>query len=293
MTVAVCCLSTASCEKEIMMSTPPYTPTLVVNGTAAVGDYPLLYISKSVGITDYNQNKKLWVDNAKVLLYKGGSIVDSLSFQSMTGAYQGHAILEPGSSYRMSVTAPGFADMSAIEVAPSLVTLTNVVHLKNARLSSDGEKQDEIRISFDEPGTPGDYYILSMNMFDAAGDTTVALGCVNTTDAGVESIYDEQIDNTTCLDGSEIFFRDELFNGARHEMRFFVNSKYLDRIGSGGVFTVSLIHVSESYFRYRKSFLYASENKGNPFSEPVKVHSNVVGGNGIFGIINADTKAVN
>lgn len=286
-------LGTTSCEKEIMVKTPPYTPGLVVNGTAGVGDYPMVYVSKSVGLADYNQNKKLWVDNARVLLYKGGSLVDSLRFESVSGAYQGHTILEPGAPYRISVDAPGFSGLSATEVAPSLVTLKNVAHIKNARLSGEGERQDEIRISFDDPATFGDYYILSMNMFDAAADSTVLLGCVNTTDASVESIYDEQIDNTTCLDGSEIFFRDELFNGATHEMRFFVSSKRLDRLGSGGVFTVSLVHVSESYFRYRKSFLYASENKGNPFSEPVKVHTNVTGGYGIFGIINADTKNIN
>jgi len=217
-------LATTSCEKEIMVKTPPYTPGLVVNGTSFVGDYPMVYVSKSVGIEDYNQNKKLWIDNARVLLYKGGSIVDSLSFESVSGAYQGHTILESGSSYRISVEAPGFSGLSATEAAPSLVRLKNVVHIKDARLSGDGEKQDEIRISFDDPATPGDFYILSMNMLDSAADTAVALQCVNTTDASVESIYDEQIDNTTCLDGSEVFFRDELFNGATHEMRFFVNS---------------------------------------------------------------------
>jgi len=286
-------LATASCEKEIMVKTPPYAPGLVVNGTIGVGDYPTLYISKSVGITDYNQNKKLWVDNARVLLYREGNIVDSLSFESMSGAYQGHAILEAGSAYKISVTAPGFSPVSATELAPVLVPLKNLARIKAARLSGDGETQDEIKISFDDPALPGDYYILSLNMFDANGDTTVELGCVNTTDASVESIYDEQIDNTTCLDGREIFFRDELFNGTTREMRFFVNSKYLERISSGGVFTISLSHVSESYFKYRKSFLYASENKENPFSEPVRVHSNINGGHGIFAIINADSKAIN
>ncbi len=286
-------LTIASCEKEIMVKTPPYEPTLVVNGTVNVSESPMVYVSKSVGLADYNHNKKLWVDNAKVLLYKEGAIVDSLIFQAVSGAYMGHTTIEPGSSYKVSVTAPGFTDLSATGQAPSLVQLKSVSHIKGARLSADGQLQDEIRISFDDPSSPGDYYILGMDMYDPTADTAVSLGCVNTTDASVESIYDEQIDNTTCLNGGEIFFRDELFNGSTRQMRFFVNSSYLQRLGGGGVFTVSLRHISEAYFRYRKSFLYAAENAGNPFSEPTRVYTNVNGGYGIFGIINEDVKNIN
>jgi hypothetical protein len=285
-----CSCMFVSCEKEIMVKTPPYSPVLAVNGTVNVGDVPLVFLTKSVGVTEYNQNHNLQVQTARVWLYMSGLLADSLIFEPSVGGYLGHVAVAPGANYKLQVVAPGFDTVSAVEASPALVQLSKVDRNANARLSGDGDVQDEIRISFDDPAAPGDYYILSFNLQDSAGDSAILLDCVNTTDASVESIYDEQIDNSTCLGGTDIFFRDELFNGKTHEMRFFIDHKRLSRMDSGAVFTVSLRHVTEAYFRYRKSFLYASENAGNPFSEPIRVYSNVKGGYGIFGILNDDTR---
>lgn len=282
----------ASCEKEIKMDMPPYESRLVVNSISFAGDVPEVYVSKSVGMTEYNYNKKLTVPNATVVLYTGNAAIDTLTYNAVSGGYTGKVVAEAGKSYKVVVDAPGMQQISATTVVPSAVSINKINRFIKARLSGDGVTQDEIRFTFDDPAASNDYYILSIAVVDTVTDSTVYIGCVNTTDASVESVYDESIDNNTCLSATDIFFRDELFNGKTREMRFFIDSKYMEQ-NSGASLVVNLNHVPESFFRYRKSYLFASENSGNPFSEPVSVYTNVAGGYGIFSIINTDYRIVN
>jgi hypothetical protein len=96
------------------------------------------------------------------------------------------------------------------------------------------------------------------------------------------------------LSSDAIFFRDALFNGTSKELHLFISSEYLlpvvGRNGDTLYPSVELYHVPEAYFRYLKSYQFASENNGNPFAEPTNVYSNVKNGYGIFSIISADYK---
>ena len=285
-------LSLSSCEKEIVVKVPPYSSKLVVNSINRVGEPAAFQVSRSVGMAEYNYNKNLTLTNAKVLLYGDGTLVDSVTYDGASGTYQGHHTTVAGVTYKAVVAAPGYNDVSALSVAPSMVEMKNVTRIKQARLNGDGEMQDEIRITFDDPAAAGDYYILSFKMVNTATDTPVALGCINTTEAAIESIYDESIDNTTCLSEGDIFFRDELFNGKSREMRFFILSSHLEKLSPDIKLYIVLQHVPESYFRHRKTYLYASENSGNPFAEPSRVYTNVQDGYGVFCVLNADVKVM-
>jgi hypothetical protein len=290
--ILLAALSLSSCEKEIEVKVPPYTSKLVVNSINQVGEPATFQVSRSVGMTEYNYNKNLNLTNAKVLLYGDGVLVDSVAYDQVTGTYKGNHATVAGVTYKTVVAAPGYNDISAMSVAPSMVEMKNVTRIKQARLNGDGEMQDEIRITFDDPAAAGDYYILSFKMVNTATDTPVNLGCINTTEAAIESIYDENIDNTTCLSEGDIFFRDELFNGKTREMRFFILSSYLEKMSPDINLFIVLQHVPESYFRHRKTYLYASENSGNPFAEPSRVYTNVQDGYGVFGVLNADVKVL-
>jgi hypothetical protein len=164
-------------------------------------------------------------------------------------------------------------------------------------LDIDGNQQDEIRIIFNDPPATGDFYILSISK-QANLDTSFyssSIGCVNTTDESVESIYDESIDQNTCLSGDAIFFRDALFNGTKKELRLFVPTGYVypGTVNGDPVYAqVQLLHVTEDYFRFSKSYRFASDNRGNPFAEPVNVYTNVQNGYGVFSIMSADVKDV-
>ncbi len=286
-----------SCEKEIVVDVPEYESKIVLNSYAMAGDTVYISAGKSVGILDYKYDKDLSVRNASLILHSEGQPDDVLEYDPQSNTYRSHTVASPGKSYRLTATAPGYGEASATTTVPSLVAIESVRRISNARLDRDGNQQDEIRIVFNDPPAPGDFYILSIskqNNLDTNFYST-AIDCVNTTDASVESIYDESIDQNTCLSGDAIFFRDVLFNGTKKELRLFVPTGYVypGTVNGDSVYAqVQLLHVTEDYFRFSKSYRFASENRGNPFSEPVNVYTNVKNGYGVFSIMSADVKDV-
>lgn len=281
-----------SCEKEININVRPYDSQLVINSITLVGDSIQVAVTRSADMKTYNKNKDLNVTNAEVILYAGSAPVDTLHYNVATRSYISYVKAIEGISYMIKANAAGFTGVTAVSESPVFVPIKSCRHYKNTRLNDEGQTQDEIRVIFDDPSVRGDYYILKISSRDNYTDTTQILGCINTMDVGVETIYDEDVDQNTCLDPNGIFFRDQLFNGVSREMRFFIQSKYLEGLANSTL-TVQLQHVSEAFFRYQKSYMFLSENSGNPFSEPMNVYSNVTNGFGIFSIVNSDVQQIN
>jgi len=281
----------ASCEKEITVKTPEYTPLLVVNSNTEVGDTMQVTIGRSVGILKFKNGQDLSVKDARVLLYKGSAVVDTMKYDALNNVYNSKTIAEDGQQYSVKVNASGYQEANASTKVPSFVKIESVQRIQKVRLNADGMPQDELRITFSDPVTAGDYYILSLAKAGSEFDTIGYSSCVNTIDASIESISNEQIDQNTCLSGEAVFIRDALFNGKTKELRLFVNSDYLEPYTYGGrIFRVSLAlqHVTEDYFKFKKTYMFASENEGNPFSEPTNVFTNVKNGYGVFSVLSYD-----
>lgn len=288
-------LALASCEKEITVKVPEYTPLLVVNSNTEVGDTMRVTIGKSVSILKFKNGQDLSVKDARVLLYKGSSVVDTMKFDALSSTYSSNTIAEDGQQYSVKVNASGYQEANASTKVPSFVKIENVQRIKNARLDADGMPQDELRITFSDPSAAGDFYILGLAKAGSEYDSFGYSSCVNTIDASIESISNEQIDQNTCLRGEAIFIRDALFNGKTKELRLFVNSSYLDPYTYGGrIFrvTIALQHVTEDYFKFKKTYMFASENEGNPFAEPTNVYTNVKNGHGVFSVLSYDAVEV-
>jgi len=295
--VPVACMLLASCEKEIVVDVPEYEPKLVLNSYMLTGDTVYVSVGKSVGILEYKNGKDLSIANATVILRADGQPDDVLEYDVVAGAYRSHTVAQVGKTYTLAATAPGFAQATASTTAPGVVAIERIQRIARAKVDIDGNPQDELRIVFKDPPQKGDYYILSINKPEGV-DTLFysrAADCVNTTDASIESVHDESIDVNTCLPGDAIFFRDVLFNGMEKELRLFVPSGYVgpDPVFGDSTFAeVQLYHVTEDYFRYRKSYRFAADNEGNPFAEPTNVYTNVKNGYGIFSVMSVDVMQV-
>jgi hypothetical protein len=289
--------SLASCEKEITVDVPKYDEKLVLNSFTMSGDTMYVGVGKSIGILDYKHGKDLNVMNATILLQADGKTVDTMKYNTDHEMYASHTVAETGKQYTVKATAPGYTEAEATTTVPEIVTIDSIIRIPNAKLDIDGNTQDEIRIVFKDPPAAGDYYILKV--FTLGGlDTNYnhsGMQCVNTTDPSVESIYNENIDQTTCLSGDGIFFRDALFNGTRKELRLFIQSHFLSPLILGNDTVrgqVELTHVTEAYFKFSKSYKFATENTGNPFAEPTNVYTNVKNGYGIFSVMSYATKEI-
>ncbi|MCD6062135.1 MAG: hypothetical protein K0R82_46 [Flavipsychrobacter sp.] len=298
--VPVLAIVAGSCTKEIKVDVPEHQPSLVISSNTSVDDTFRVQIGKSAAILKYKPNLDLSVSDATVVLYEGDKALGAMVHNKADGIYTAAAIAEAGKKYTIKVSAPGFTQAEATSDVPSAVKIKSIKRYPNARVDIDGMQQDEIRISFDDPSGVGDFYILRLLMPTVQDSFMngeyVYSTCVNTNDPSVESIYNESIDQNTCLSSDGIFFRDALFNGTTKELRLFVASNVLLPVEdfNGTLFYpgIELHHVPEALFRYQKSYQFASENMGNPFAEPTNVYSNVVNGYGIFSVVSIDYEEV-
>ncbi len=284
-----------ACEKEIKVKVPEYQSKLVINSNTEVGDSFRVTIGKSMGILKYKAGQDLQIKDATVLLYEGNKLADTMRYDIFAGVYTSKILAKQGVSYSISAKVGNGQEATANTKVPSYVPIQSVQRIAKARLDIDGVQQDELRIKFTDPPGQGDYYVLSiikpMDTLDEYGYT----GCINTVDASVESIYNEEIDQNTCLDGGVIFIRDALFNGTTKELRLFVQSAYIEPYIIDGQTVNAIVvlrHVTEDYFRFKKSYKFASANAGNPFSEPTNVYTNVKNGYGVFSVMSYDEKEV-
>lgn len=296
--IAVGTMLFTSCEKEIIVDVPPHEPNLVINSVSYTGDTVRVMLSKSIDVLKHKYGTDLTVQNAVVQLQAGDKAAVTMKYDNTTGMYMSNMVAEPGIAYSVKAIAPGFKDVSATTHAPGIVKIQSLQRIKDVRLDIDGNTQDELRLTFDDPGGEKNYYIviISASYMVNNYEETAYSGCVNTSDPSVETLYDESIDQNTCIESNGIFLRDELFDGKRKELRLFVRSTDLQVVempGLGLVYpTIEIQHVTEEYFRYIKSSRYAAINSGNPFAEPSNVYANITNGYGIFSVTHSEVMEI-
>lgn len=292
--ITIATILLTSCEKEIIIDVPSHEPKLVINSVTYTNDTIGVMLSKSIDILQHKYGSDLSVKNAEVQLQVGNSTPVTLKYNNITGMYESNIKAAPGTTYNIKAKAAGFTEASALTRSPREVKIQSLQRINNVRLDMEGTTQDELILTFDDPAGEKNYYIIAISsLYVANGDDEVVFSnCINTSDPSVETIYDESIDQNTCIDGNGIFLRDDLFDGKRKELRLFIRSADLQSYeipGHGTVYpTIEIKHVTEEYFRYLKSSRYASVNSGNPFAEPTNVYSNIKNGYGIFSIHNVD-----
>src|SRR5690606_27489940 len=114
----------SSCEKNIQVDTPPYTPVLVIKSTNAVYHNVVVFVSRSISIKEYNGKQDLTVKSATVNLYINGIFEETLKPQTdLFGQsyYISEHFIQPGNDYKIIVSAPGFTDAEATAVVPESV----------------------------------------------------------------------------------------------------------------------------------------------------------------------------
>lgn len=298
--VVLMSISLSACEKTVQIDIPEHEPKLVVNALGDINSDSIdVFVSKSVDVLKHKTGNDLNINNAVVYLKKEGMAQQELYYNPETKSYRGGVQLKQGDKYEITATLAGFEKVSAQTIVPANVPIKHIQRIKNVRLDIDGNKQDEIRITFDDPVADNDYYILFLNdagyTFDPMNPPldsnyeNYVFACINTNDPSVETIYDDPVDINTCLENNGILFTDDLFNGTTKVLSIYVNSKSLDSnvLSGGGVIypSLELRHVSEDYYRFYKSKEKSYYNEGNPFAEPSNIYTNMQNGYGIFSFI--------
>jgi hypothetical protein len=264
-------LALLGCEQIIPIELPEHTPVLVVNATFTPDSVWKAQVTSSQSIQVLDP--PMAVNNATVLILENGVVVDTLTYT--IGHYTSLAGRKPVADrvYTVRATAPGFAETIGTDRAPIAVAPFDITWEDSTSGNPNEGWYGDLSFTVDDPAGADNYYALSVLRIDSYiefPDTYVYISPVYVQLQDPIMEYD--------IHTNAVLFQDETFDGNRRVLT--VQLSQYER-ESGQLF-FALSTVSESYFKYMQTLSSYSETAFNPFAEPVRVHSNMTPGMGIF-----------
>jgi len=164
---------------------------------------------------------------------------------------------------------------------PKAPAILEVTVEEDGALSEDGARLDEIVIEIqDEPGAH--YYALQAEVeeryLDGNNDTIVSSYSI-WLDSNDPILTYAEVDRRgalVCSDGA--------FDGTTYRFATFTWESLPFGESSNRLLKVRVTSLSRDAYLYYRSLAQYREADGNPFAEPVTVHSNIENGYGIFGL---------
>lgn len=278
-------LTLSNCTKEIEFDAQDIAPRIVVNSLFTNDSIWAAHISRSVGVLETTSYTT--IDDANVNIFDANAnLVTTLTHQG-NGLYTSPTGLSPqaNQSYTIEASASGYESVNASSSIPSAVPIYQLDTVTST--NSDGETILEATITFQDPPSISNYYMLEVyatgTWIDEWEQDTIEIReplQISCDDINVETV------NRFNFGGFEntylyLMLKDQNFDGENYSLTFsvinYAELKEMDLFGE-----IRLVNTSEEYFNYLKSFNMYQRTINNPFATPVQVYSNVNNGMGIF-----------
>jgi hypothetical protein len=266
-----------SCERAISFTPKSTEPVVVVEGIIENGEYPVVYLSKSLGFfsqisIDILANS--FIRNAEVSISNGTfthklkeyalPVVNgytlyyySIDSSNMATAFKG----EFQKNYSLLIKVDG-KEYSATTSIPALTKKIDSVWWEKAPIKDDSTKAILFGRTTDPPGFGN--YIRYFTEVNGGGFFP-----------GLNSVFDDQVVEGKTYDV-------QIEKGVdRNEEIDFDDYSFFDR---GDTVTVKFANIDKACYDFWRTMEYSYSSIGNPFSSPTKVLSNIRGGGlGYFG----------
>jgi hypothetical protein len=290
-------------QRTVDLQAPTHEPKLVVNGEIVAGAPWRIDVSRSVGAFQPGtpSDTASTVTDATVTVFEEGERQGQLRLDSLNQYSTRQFTPEGSRQYTVQVSAPELDTVTTTDRVPRMPP----VQLLAEESQPGNDYYDRaLRLTIDDPPDSDNYYHIRLQKKGYRKDST-SIDTLGLTDVRFQtrnrSIIDEMgqvLEEANAYQGREATFRDVLFGGTEHTIGLQVEG------GSSG-FYLPDEEEGDSYPRV-KYFLYVSvlsedayqfdhterlfdRTDGNPFAEPVDVHSNVDGGYGIVAGRHTDT----
>jgi hypothetical protein len=267
----------------------PHTPMLsVFSRTSNLSDTTYATIRATRGINDTGFCPL--VLNAQVQLLENGVEVSQLTLNAESNYAHPFNGFVGGRTYSLKANALGYEQATTVEIMPKpLANLTYTVkrNMRKMNLEQSGTQwYDEVTFTFDDEGSTEDYYGINVteyveqfqetNNFFWGGDLKYSLD---------EDVDVQNSEDPTSAQGvyyGKMYMKDVNFNGKKKEVVIYVPNHSFEPKLDPTRFFVLVERMTKNSYLYEKSRELYINNDGNPFSEPVLVHSNITNGIGIF-----------
>lgn len=248
-----CYLFLSSCNQEITLVLPVYTPKMVLEFYLEEGKPLSCLLQESINYTD-TALFNLIDDAVIVVSYNGQSdtLKNQIYFDRKFGKvynYYNPKIFRSAENVTYSVTVkdPSGRVMTGSTMLNEKVPIDSIVYKFNSKnIAATG-------LVFTDKGSSKDYYRIV---------------------AFKDSVLIEE-ENVWDIRFSDVFFNGEQFN-------FFTGNDFY----IGDTVVGRLYHLTEAHHNFVQSVSSAESSNGNPFGQPANIISNVTGGIGVFTIVN-------
>ncbi len=282
-------LALAGCETVVDVEPPPHTPQLVAQSFFTQHGLWAVHVSSTVPFT--SAEAPGLVENATVEIWDGDRLlarparVDSGTYVDFGNAPA------PGRPYTLRVAAPGF---DSIEGAGMLPPPVPARFKTTAVPPADSSRRllTNVALTLDDPPEKANYY--GLMVLQVRLQENRKTGNVKTLPP---TLFTFESDNLALEENSiafldteksiyrEAFFSDGLFDGTKYQINFDVQydaPRPDAEIVIHRVLFAVVLSASEDFYRYWTTSGRQAFSNENPFAEPLRVHSNLSGGFGIF-----------
>lgn len=280
------------CEQFLEVELPGQEPRLVMNALLEPSDTIRVYLTKSKGILEgteydgfeYVRDGQVFLKTEDGSLFPFGFAEKSNPFESFAYYYLAGYNFRVNDQYEIIAESAGYKEISAKVRFPERVPIKELSY-RNLGPTDSFSNHDllEFTVKFDElPGM--DFYELTGQIYGSSTTQENSFYSANLNPKPVNPAYER---DSWIARG--ILFDDVLLAGNDSEIVFraIIPREYdLD-------VTISLAHVSESYFRYEETVGLQDYNRGDFLSQPVLVYNNIQNGMGILKARNTDQRVLN
>lgn len=284
-------LTLAACETVVDVPPPEHDSRLVAQSFFSRDSLWVVRVTHTVPFTA--STPPGFVDSATVEVWDGDQLVAQPA-RSDSGTYvaTGRGAKE-GGEYTLRIEAPGFPSIEGSDALPSSpqITAFQTTPVQPADPTS-RRRITQIDITLDDPSDIDNYYgllVLQARWREnrQTGRLTPMAPSLFPFGSGDPALGESTFDflDTDKTLYREAFFTDGLFDGSSYTID--VDIQYDTPRPEATVvirrtFAVALLSVSEDFYRYWKTANEQALTNENPFAEPLRVHSNMTGGFGVF-----------
>jgi hypothetical protein len=298
-------LPTGGCDfqRTVDLTAPDHKSTLVLNGKIVPGMPWRLDVSRSVGAFEPGtpSDSRFTVTDATVSIFEEGKRQGNLPLDSLNQYSSRKFLPAPGRQYTVRVSAPGLDTAEATGCVPRMPP----VQLTEEKLEGDDYYDRTLRLTINDPPNTDEYYQIRLLKNGYHRDST-AIDTVGLTDErfrtrsrSIINEMEQSLEDVNTYKGRKATFKDVLFGGTEHTLRLQVPEGRLylpdQEAGDGYPRVKYILYVSvlsEDAYQFNHTQRIFEQTEENPFAEPVDVHSNVEGGDGIVAGRHTDTLEV-
>ncbi|MDA3892909.1 MAG: DUF4249 domain-containing protein [Salinivirgaceae bacterium] len=294
---------TLSCRKEIDINVPGRDRKIVLNTIIHTDSV----FTASVFRSNHAQDRTfelLYLNNAIVGVYENGTLLESLTLDTL-GYYRGELVkVEVGHEYEIKVSVPNLPSVKAsgktLAVVPIIAidSIGMVTNNSGDIFSSYEDSYQVYEVKFNDNPDEDNYYRIKASylelgvseswVWDSFKEDSVLITnnpsyiSVQSNDPAIEVWFNY-------IDGY-FYFSDLYFNGDEYSLSLAIQSYNSE--GAQNI-DIYLEHISEDFFKYIKSVDFQQDSKeGGLFSQSVQVLSNIENGYGILGTSSVSKSSV-